>query len=290
MIVVCLNGGLGNQMFQFAAAYALSARLGVECKVDVSILERSIRRYELECFTGAPPVGDISDLPLRLRLRARGIPDVVAGTLDRWFGGSTVFQEQSSFVFDRRFLTVTDGSYLVGYFQTEKYFSNVACDIERLFTFHNPPSIANTKILDQISNGRAVSVHVRRADYVSDRQTNQFHGTCSLEYYAAAFGLIADRVNDARFFVFSDDPLWARQNIKPPGETIYVDHNKADAAYEDMRLMSACQHHIVANSSFSWWAAWLNASPEKVVVAPKRWLADPSVPLDDLLPEKWIAI
>jgi len=290
MIVVRLDGGLGNQMFQFAAAYALSLRLGVECKADLSAFERNIRRYELDCFAGAPDVANDRELPYRTRLQRRGMPAFLAAKVDTVLGKMAIFQERSAFVFDHRFFDLRDNSYIIGYFQTERYFSSIAAEIHKVFRFRRSSDEVNKALLDQIISTRAVSVHVRRGDYVSDPRTNQFHGTCPVEYYHTAFKWIADRVQDVRFYIFSDDPSWAEENIKPPAHSYYLSHNTGGAAYEDMRLMSNCKHHIIANSSFSWWAAWLNPSPDKIVIAPKRWLADPTVPVDDLLPANWISI
>ncbi len=142
---------------------------------------------------------------------------------------------------------------------------------------------------DIVACPTAVSVHVRRGDYASNPETNRFHGTCSLEYYSDAFAVICDRVDNPTFFVFSDDPAWTRTNIRPPGKTVYVTHN-GSAAVEDMRLMSHCVHHIIANSSFSWWAAWLSSSENKIVVSPEQWLATGSAPVKDLIPKEWIRV
>jgi hypothetical protein len=290
MIIVRLQGGLGNQMFQFAAAYALSRRLGTECRADLSAFRKNIRTYQLDCFIGAPVIARPGDLPLRSRLAAAGVPYLISTKIGAIFGDMTGFHEQYAFVFDARFSDIPDNSYVEGYFQSEKYFCGVAADVRRLFRFRSDPDPTNEKLLDEICRSLAVSVHVRRGDYVSDPHTNQFHGTCSVDYYNRAFEVMGAKVREARFFVFSDDPQWARANIKPPSETVFVGHNTARSDYEDMRLMSNCRHHIIANSSFSWWAAWLNPSRDKVVIAPKRWIADPSRPVLDILPDTWTSV
>lgn len=290
MIVVRLNGGLGNQMFQFAAGYALSRRLGVECRADLSSFKRSIRRYALDCFVGAPKIAVGRDLPLSSRLIRCGIPAILATKFGRVFGTTRIFEEQSAFVFDETFSALPDSSYLDGYFHSEKYFANVAADIRTIFTFREPPNAANRKILDDIESVTAVSVHVRRGDYITNPHTKRYHGVCSVEYYEKACRMIAERVQNVKFFIFSDDPDWVRENIRPPAETTYVGHNKDDLAHEDMRLMSNCRHHVIANSSFSWWGAWLNRFAGKTVIAPRRWVADTSVPTRDLFPEDWIYI
>jgi hypothetical protein len=278
MIIVQLSGGLGNQMFQYAAGYSLARRLGVECQVNLANFAKNIRKYELECFTDAPAVSQKNRIPRRWRPRIFGLT-----------GGMTIFEEKFAFVFDERFSSLKDGTYLVGYFQSEKYFEGYATDIRTLYTLRMQPKGANQQILNDMLNTQTVSVHVRRGDYVSNRSTNLYHGICPAAYYQQAFELISRRVQSPRFYVFSDDPEWTRANVQPPGYTIYIEHNR-DAAFEDLRLMSSCRNHIIANSSFSWWGAWLNSCPEKIVIAPRKWLANDSVPIIDLIPETWIQI
>lgn len=290
MITVRLNGGMGNQMFQFAACHALALRLGTDCKVDLSTFRRSIRKYELDNFARAPQVANNNELPLASKLAQRGMPATVADAIGRILAGKSMFEERFPFRFDERFLDIHDGSYLIGYFQSEKYFENFSTEIRNFFTFKHPLSAASKEILDQMGGPSSVSVHVRRGDYISVPKTNKIHGTCSLEYYQAAFRIISERLKAPRLFVFSDDPTWAKENIKLPAKTVYVDHAGNRPAHEDMQLMSNCRHHIIANSSFSWWAAWLNPSPRKLVIAPRRWVNDASVELSDLFPQGWTPI
>ena len=125
---------------------------------------------------------------------------------------------------------------------------------------------------------------------MSDPHTNQVHGTCDLGYYAQAVAHIANRVSQPVFFVFSDDHAWAREHLVLSHPVHYVDHNDTAHGYEDMRLMSLCRHHIIANSSFSWWGAWLNPRPDKIVVAPQRWFNDYDADTRDLCPEGWVRL
>ncbi len=142
----------------------------------------------------------------------------------------------------------------------------------------------------ELSRCNGVSIHIRRGDYVTNTSANDFHGLCSLEYYSAGIEYVLSRVPDATLDVFSDDIEWARLNIRIPAPTIFIDHNQGRSSWEDMRLMSRCQHHIIANSSFSWWGAWLNPSPDKIVIAPSKWFADSSILTDDIVPSTWIRI
>ena len=136
----------------------------------------------------------------------------------------------------------------------------------------------------------AVSLHIRRGDYVSNEKYNAAHGTCDLAYYARAADFIADRIGTPTIYAFSDDPTWVAENLKLPYDVRYVDHNSAATNYEDLRLMAACQHHIIANSSFSWWGAWLNPSQDKLVAAPSQWFADPNKVNPDILPLAWYTV
>lgn len=150
--------------------------------------------------------------------------------------------------------------------------------------------VTNEQVAQNILSVNAVSLHVRRGDYVSNLTINQFHGTCSLEYYNQAIAQIAKKVETPHFFVFSDDPEWVKSNLKIDYSITIVDHNNADKNYEDIRLMSLCKHHIIANSSFSWWGAWLCRNPNKIVIAPLKWFNDKSINTTDLIPDGWIKI
>jgi hypothetical protein len=138
------------------------------------------------------------------------------------------------------------------------------------------------------SNARTIALHVRRGDYISNPSANQFHGTCPPQYYRQAVQWIAGRTSGQHtVYVFSDDAKWARHNIHCDFPMVFVDHNDGHSAHEDMRLMSACQHQVISNSTFSWWAAWLNIHPEKIVVAPHRWFAHAQTRQDDIVPASW---
>ena len=292
MILVQILGGLGNQMFQFAAAYALALRCGVPCKVDLRDFgPNNPRRYELDRFVGAPQAATPDELPQPPgRWRSRAI------RLAARCGLPSLLRERGRFVespissYDDRFAALKDPVYLSGYYQSERYFQEAADEIRHIYTFRETPSGKNAALIARIVAGNSVSVHVRRGDYVSDPKTNRYHGTCEADYYARAVGLIASKVREPEFFVFSDDPDWAEANLTFPGPSTFVAHNTGDAASEDMRLMSICGHHVIANSSFSWWGAWLNPSAGKIVVAPQRWFRGGAHDTRDLIPSSWVRL
>lgn len=177
--------------------------------------------------------------------------------------------------------------YLDGYWQSERYFSDVSETIRQDLRIITPPSLENARHLEEIASVPSISLHVRRGDYLTPKH-QAYHGTCTMEYYARALDVVTSRMKvEPIVYVFSDEPDWARDNLLVPFEKRIMGHNSSANSYEDMRLMSACRHHIIANSTFSWWGAWLNLSPDKIVVAPQRWFADPNIDNPDLIPERW---
>lgn len=268
-IGVRLMGGLGNQMFQYAAARALAAQHGTEVVLDLSW-------YEDEASTGVTP-------------RHYGLDDFAgpAGASRASAPCEQHFHERS-FGFDASVSTLPDGITLNGYFQSERYFCDHDAAIREDFRFRAEPDGANRAVLAMIESSTAVAVHVRRGDYATDPATTAHHGLASLDYYAEAARAVAAVVGDPRFFVFSDDPAWCRAHLAFLGNAVVVDHNGPDRAGEDLRLMTACRHHIIANSTFSWWGAWLGRGADQVVVAPRRWFAGAGHETADLCPARWL--
>ncbi|WP_425044427.1 alpha-1,2-fucosyltransferase [Primorskyibacter sp. S87] len=279
MIITRLHGRLGNQMFQYAAAAGLAERLGTQVALD----ERgAITRGEgVLTRVFRLPLGRAGNLP---PLRSKHPVRYAAWRL---LGQNPVFRREKGLGYNPAFETWTDNSYLHGYWQTETYFSQIASRIRRDFTFPEFSSPENAEMAGRISDTLSVSLHVRRGDYL----TLGAHVLCDQAYYEAALGQLRDGLNGTpTVFVFSDDPDWAKENLSLPCEKVVVDLNSADTDYEDMRLMSLCQHNIIGNSSFSWWAAWLNANPEKRVAGPSRWFGDPKLKNPDILPKDWLRV
>ena len=182
------------------------------------------------------------------------------------------------------------GLYLQGYWQSERYFEQHADALRKVFAFRNAPTGPNADLARQIRQDVSVSLHVRRADYADCTRTRAFHGLCDPDYYLGAIEFIRRQVPRFRLFAFSDDPQWVASTLQPHHpDMVVVDHNRGDQSHNDMLLMSMCQHHIIANSSFSWWGAWLNPDPNKIVIAPRQWFAE-APDTADLIPKSWIRL
>jgi hypothetical protein len=204
------------------------------------------------------------------------------------FRFSTIVED--GFRFDPRVLQAEGNLYLDGYWQSEKYFSSISDVLRKELTLKDEPDAINKELAQVIAESDSVSLHIRRGDYASDPETNRIHGTCSLEFYRMAANELMKTVTAPHFFVFSDEPEWARENLEIDGLVTFVSHNAVAKDYEDLRLMSSCKHHIIANSSFSWWGAWLGNYPEKIVFAPKTWFQTELHDVKDLIPKTWRVI
>ena len=292
MVITNLIGGLGNQMFQYAVARALSLRLNSPLLLDISgFANYSLHQgFELQrIFSGTTVAASKSDVNKILGWQA---PSIIKRLVSR--PSLTAFRSKS-FVLEPHFnywagiSHLTGNCYLSGYWQTEKYFADVANEIRADFAFKPAMNPQNTELAQQIYQVNAVSLHVRRGDYANNAKNIATHGLCSLDYYQAAVQHIANQVESPHFFVFSDDIAWVKSNLKIDYPHQFIDHNKGAESYNDMCLMSMCKHNIIANSSFSWWSAWLNLDTDKIVIAPKQWFVN-KINLPDLIPQEWVTI
>ncbi len=288
MYIFQLMGGLGNQMFQYAAGRALSLKNNIPLKVDFDCPYKHVKyTYNLNVFEEQADQAGFLDLwKAKPKTKIAKRLFMLSGKDYR----CNLVKEKKEFTYNEDFFSIPDGSYVSGFFQTEKYFKIFEKEIRRDFNFSKEPSEANKKFIENIQSEQAVSLHIRRGDYVKIKETNEFHGVCSISYYQSAISLIAEKVKDPVFYIFSDDMNWVKENFNISQSHVFVDINDAATNYEDMRLMSLCKHNIIANSSFSWWGAWLNANENKMVIAPKQWMKDPLISTNDLIPENWIRI
>ena len=293
MILIQLQGGLGNQMFQYAFARVLA-----ENNKDLIVLENSFfetkgkregftsRKFELDIFNNHYVEASDFDIQSFNYLS-------IVNKIKRKLGlNYPKIYNESSFEFNAEALSIPSPVYLKGYFQSYKYFIGNEDLIRAFFSFRiNNLDRKNKELLSTFKNQNTIAVHVRRGDYVTDKLTQQFHGNCSLEYYYQAIKQFQIISKDFTLVFFSDDSDWVKEQFKDlTCSKIFIDHNKNEDSWKDMLLMSSCKHNIIANSSFSWWAAWLNMNSEKRVIAPKKWFSAIEIDTNDLIPNEWIRL
>ncbi len=288
-VLVSLMGGLGNQMFQYAAGRAVALRLGLGLELDLSWFSEKFDyphlSYTLDVFPHAGRCASSASMD-EWKRRRNG---KCRRRLRRVFGNRGFWRNpyirEPSFAYWEGIEAISRPVWLAGYWQSERYFAAYAEAIRKDFTFPALPIRPATELARQISDApNSVSVHIRRGDYVADAAANAVHGICSPEYYRTSLAFISQG-SPLRLFLFSDDPDWVRGNFDTRGHQSVVVDLKADAVH-DMHLMSLCRHHVLANSSFSWWGAWLGVE-EGITCAPARWFATSEWDTQDLIPEYW---
>lgn len=293
MIIVKLKGGIGNQMFQYAAGRRLAIKHKTFLKLDLTFLEDrspqenfTYRTYELDVFNIQCNITSQTEIN---RFFLIGIN--IFNYFKRKLKIINVITESNLDSYED-LKSVPDNSYLDGYWQSENFFKDIKEIIRSDFTPKLETTAVNQELAKQISSCNSVSLHIRRGDYISNTHINKFHGVLKLEYYQKAVETIVDSIKNPQFFIFSDDPNWANGHLNLDFPITYITHNVAEKSFEDIRLMSLCKHNIIANSSFSWWGAWLNENPEKIIIAPERWFADveKNKEAKDLIPEIWLRL
>jgi hypothetical protein len=291
-----LLGGLGNQLFQYAAGRALAERLGARLVLDFTPRHAQFRPIVLDRFAiDAEIVRNATGKPRQRYFRIEGtlgrrLTDAFHDHFQRSYridGHSfRVFGERRLFTYDSSFEILSGSTYLIGYWQSYRYFENAAEQIRREIRPAHPPSADNRMWLSRIQSCNSVCLHVRRGDYLGGQEDSPI--VCSPSYYRDAMQHVSRSLTAPQMFVFSDDIPWCRSAFAGT-EVAFVDVNGPDDAIDDLRLMAACRNHIIANSSLSWWGAWLAHHPDQIVIAPQPWL--PGADSDrDLLPAHWIKL
>lgn len=282
MVIVEIIGGLGNQMFQYAFKMAYDATHSEHALININTFDTyKVHKYQLNVFN----IDDCVASPKQV-IECRGERRKLCYKFP--FGlhhqdVSNIVTEKIENVYEPELLNKRGDVYYVGYFQTEKYFQNIRPDVLRAFSLKVPLDTENNKMLENIRKTNAVSLHVRRGDYVG---LANIYGTTDLDYYKRAIEYIQSRVENPHFFVFSNDIAWCQDNLGI--KSTFVDINNGDTGYFDLELMRNCKHNIITNSTFSWWGAWLNENSNKIVVSPHQWFADGRP--TDIIPDSWIKI
>ncbi|HVV15526.1 MAG TPA: alpha-1,2-fucosyltransferase [Candidatus Paceibacterota bacterium] len=300
MIIVKIHGGLGNQLFQYALGKAVADRNNMPLMLDISGYGRvADRSYGLSPFSVSAAIaspGDIATLlpPADGSFLSRVRRKAFYGVQQLLPIEKRAYVREPHFHFAPEILRAGKNAYLDGYWQSQKYFADIGPEIRKQFALAAPFGPAAAAIASDIAKdarlGRAVSVHVRRGDYVTNPNVTAMNGVCPPEYYRAAAHAMANRLGQPPvYYVFSDDIEWVREHMPFLSPAVFVSR-PGIAPHEDIALMSRCSAHILANSTFSWWGAWLDPNPAKIVIAPKEWFRDRSVNTKDVLPPEWIQL
>ena len=299
MIISKITGGLGNQMFQCAAGRAMSLQMKSKLSLDTSFFKGDYfhSNHENKILINLfPKIESLHfetiDDPFVVEQRRNGkkFANKIYNFIYGVFGTNSVYEtvsENQTLTYQADFHSQkTKNLYLIGDWQNENYFLEYESDMRNDFKF---PKIdinsRNGNLLDLVCNNISVSIHIRRGDYLSSTT----HTALDQSYYKEAINIVNDRINNPVFFVFSDDIDWCKSNLNLK-DAYYVDNNFEGKSYVDMQLMSNCNHNIIANSSFSWWGAWLNDSNDKIVISPKVWLPKLKILSSNVIPAKWISI
>jgi hypothetical protein len=285
MKIIKFLGGLGNQMFQYALYKTLQKKFP-NVKADL----HGYKNYPLHNGFELEKIFNI-----KLKKTNKFTKDLYNKHNRKWMyrklrrllNLKNAYQEEKSlFAFDPSILTDTKSRYYWGYWQNLRYFDVIADDLRIDFQFKNKLTGANQQTLSEIQQTESIAIHVRRGDYLKDPLLG---GLCGPDYYQQAINHMLSKVDSTQFFIFSDDITWCQKHL-PLTQAKFISWNKGAESYIDMQLMSACQHNIIANSSFSWWAAWLNPNPSKIVVYPKKWVNDNQTLESMSTPENWTAL
>lgn len=293
MVIARLFGGLGNQMFQYAIGRSLSLKNNTPLGLDVCyLLDRTPRKsftfrdFDLELFNIKAEVLPKSKIPLWFRHIGKGIFFLMLNKIrDKIPFGKGV--EKQDFIFDERVYNHKGSIYLKGYWQNPKYFQDMRKVLIHDFSLKNILPARIQLLREEVQGRESLCIHVRRGDYVG----NKFHNVLDKDYYPRSFQKIKDIAPVEHVYIFSDDIDWCRKNISFDLPTTFVGEEFAgEKATGHFELMRACKYFIIPNSTFSWWAAWLSDSPEKIVIAPKKWINDDSINTKDLIPPEWVQL
>lgn len=279
---VLLRGGLGNQMFQYAAGLAVALRTGSRLRLDLTVLDRDEKRdFGLDALRAEAELVRADD--------AEPMPfedlNALRDEAERRYGATPVVERGNSF--DNELKTASANSLLVGYWQSDRYFEGAEGAVTEAFSLRSP-SDEFLEARSRIKSEPTVAVHVRRGDYAADRSVQRVIGLIDESYFRDAAKAISARTGVHRFHVFSDDVAWCTRHLDLPGECSVASAQLRDA--EELRLIAACDHAVVSNSSFSWWGAWLGSAPNRMVVAPESWFPGVDSRAGSRIPAGWATV
>jgi Glycosyl transferase family 11 len=292
-IIVQLQGGLGNQLFQYATARSLSLEKNVPLLLDSTwyghtyedVTTRVLLLKQLKTAGSVVSMEPILRKPKRFRRFLQNICPISPFVLD----------EKIAYHFDSHILKVPafiqQDLYLMGYWQSYKYFEAIKSVLASELTPLKPFLPHYLTYLDAIKKTQSAMVHIRRGDYVTLNSANRVHGIMRLEYYIHGMNNLMERNPETHFFVFSDDLSWAKQHLPNLGRLTFVESTDAEnAVIYELELMKYCKSYLIANSSLSWWGAWLSYNKDAFVICPKHWTQDFSKDWGDLIPPNWVQL
>jgi hypothetical protein len=289
MIVIRIFGGLGNQMFQYAAAKALALKQDTTIKVDL----RWMRAYRNSKYL-------LGEFPLNAEE-----PDILECLKYTWFPfkrrpfyiyikfianlNRKIYMEPA-FQYNCDIENIGSDKFLFGYFQSENYFEQDPAEIRKDFAYKPDLSLYDATVINAVRKTGSTAIQFRRGDYITDQDTNRNIGFCGMDYYDRAIAYVKSNVPDFKPIIFSDDIAWCKENVRLKG-AVFVERS-GGSPLDDMHLAAQCHNIIMANSTFSWWCAWLNSNPDKIVIAPKRWFRSQDLheQSGDLVPSVWVRL
>lgn len=292
MIQIRLKGGMGNQMFQYAFAMGQAARLNTSLKVDcAALLDRArgkdfvYRDYDLVLYKLE---ADFVIPPAKLRSMYKLKSAKLSRMVKRYAQKGLALEKEKLFHVDEALINnPVDGVVYDGWWQSEKYFENVEAQVREAFSFREEIMPESQELLSKIKNTNAVCLNVRRTDFLTTPTLN----ATNLEYFQSAAKMMGEMVESPHFFIFSDDTAWCKENLKLGYPMQVVEHDMKGFKFGNyLQLMKACKHFVIPNSSFAWWAVWLNENPDKKVIAPKNWFNEGDYDTSDLVPETWLRL
>ncbi len=294
MIILRITGGLGNEMFQYAAARSFAMDRGCPLKLDLSICHENNDKDWFYTFNRLNIIEDEAseqEISLVKKEKAKSPRKLIHRIIrDLRIKKIRHFREVDCFAFDKMLYKTSLPLYMHGGFVALKYFDKYRDIFVKEFAPKNALAWKNKEFAEQISSCNSVSIHIRRGDYTFDKNAIKKNGLLSLDYYERAIDIIKSKIDNPVFFLFSNDKEWVAEKFKFDGQKVCVDANDDEFGYEDIRLMSLCKSNIIANSTFSWWGAYLNQNPGKVVIAPQKWLAYKKTDPEEFIPKDWLVI
>jgi hypothetical protein len=276
MITTNIYGGLGNQMFQYASGKSISVKNNTQLSIDKSLFKNyKVQDFLLHRLNVQYIISNNSNL--RNTLISNNYTRAFLSKLNRFkiFQFGLLF-EREQFSYNKN-IDSMKYNYMFGYWQSVDYFKNIRKELLIDFSLKEKLDTTNERLIEKILISNSVSLHVRRGDYLKSKAAKNGHGLCSLEYYNDAIKYISERVSKPHFYVFSDDINWVKKYLKSSFPITFINNNSKNPE-KDLILMKNCKHNITANSSFSWWGAWLNENSDKIVIMPSKWMNNMQTP------------